>query len=99
MFGIKQNSDCDDALQNFNICFNKLVIRKVVEVLIINHMSKRRCSLMEEKMNKMNIEKYKSGPFSYVMSSILHSKMPTKTKPVWESGVGLEASSLKRNLM
>lgn len=40
VIGLKRKKRCDDILQNFNICFNEMVIRKVFEGVIINSMSK-----------------------------------------------------------
>lgn len=86
----------EDALENFNICFTETMRREVMKVVIINYISKRPCSLMEERdvENKVVREH-----FSSVMSALLFGKMRTQSKTVWKSGVGLEASVLKRKLM
>lgn len=52
-----------------------MVIRKVIEVVIISYMSKNPFSAIEETVGEMNIEKYKSDPFSYVMNDILFGNM------------------------
>lgn len=43
--------------------------------------------------------KYKSERFLYVMIAILFMKIETERKSVLKSGVGFEASALKRKLM
>lgn len=83
----------------FNICLTEMVIRKVIEFSLFNCMSKRLCSMMEDTIEEMNTKKYKSEPFSYVMSFILFGKMRTKTRTIWRNGVGLEFISLNRKLM